>query len=41
MALPFLHIDLDMAPVTYDEGSGNPDPSVLQNDNVLLTGDIQ
>ena len=37
IAIPTIS-DLDMAPVTYDEGSGNPDPSVLQNDNVLLTG---
>ena len=27
-----------MAAVTYDEGSGNPDPSVLRNDNVNLQG---
>ena len=30
--------DLQMATVTYDEGSGNPHPSVLRNDNVNLQG---
>ena len=28
--------DLQMATVTYDQGSGNPHPSVLRNDNVAL-----
>ena len=30
--------DLEMAAVTYDEGNGNPDPSVLRNDNVGIQG---
>ena len=29
--------DLQMATVTYDQGSGNPHPSVLRNDNVALS----
>jgi hypothetical protein len=29
--------DIQMATVTYEEGSGNPDPSVLRNDNVPLS----
>ena len=37
VAIPTI-TDLQMAAVTYDEGSGNPDPSVLRNDNVNLQG---
>ena len=37
VAIPTIS-DLEMAAVTYDEGSGNPNPSVLENDNVSLTG---
>lgn len=37
VAIPTI-TDLQMATVTYDEGSGNPDPSVLRNDNVNLQG---
>ena len=35
VAIPTI-TDLQMATVTYDEGSGNPHPSVLRNDNVNL-----
>ena len=35
VAIPTI-TDLQMATVTYDEGSGDPDPSVLRNDNVNL-----